>query len=67
MKIMTRVNALGETKFYVIDKNWDQHEYLVKEYRAALKARRLERFQQMLAEEIVKTKGQPKPHIDLFE
>jgi hypothetical protein len=66
MKIMTRVNALGETKFYMIGKNWDQYEYDYREYRAALKARKHERVIQMLAEEIVRTKGQPKPSKDLF-
>ena len=38
LKILTRINALGETKFYVIDKNWEQHEYLVDEYRARIES-----------------------------
>ena len=50
----------------MIDKNWDQHEYEYKQYRAALKARREERFIAMLAEEIYRTKGEPKPSVDLF-
>jgi hypothetical protein len=66
MKILTRINALGETKVYMIDKNWDQHEYIVEEYRAALKARKRERVMAMIAEEIAKTKGIPKPSKDLF-
>jgi hypothetical protein len=66
MKVMTRINALGETKFYMIDKNWEQHEYLVKEYRAALKARKRERVMAMIAEEIVRTNGERKPTRDLF-
>jgi hypothetical protein len=66
MKIMTRINALGETKFYMIDKNWEQHEYDHKQYRAALKARKQERFMRMLAEEIIRTKAEPKPTPDLF-
>ena len=67
MKIMTRINALGETKFYMIDKNWEQHEYLVREYRAALKARKRERVMAMIAEEIAKNGGRTKPTKDLFE
>ena len=66
MKIMTRINALGETKFYPIDKNWDQHEYLAQEYRAALKARKRERVMTMIAQEIVRTRGIPKPSKALF-
>jgi hypothetical protein len=66
MKIMTRINALGETKFYMIDKNWEQYEYDYREYRAAMKARKRERFVEMLAKEIVRTKGEPKPTKDLF-
>lgn len=66
MKVMTRINALGETKFYMIDKNWEQHEYLVEEYRAALKARKRERVMAMIAEEIAKNDGRTKPTVDLF-
>jgi hypothetical protein len=66
MKILTRVDAFGETKFYMIDKNWDQQEYNYREYRAALKARRQERFMQMLAAEIEKNNGRRKPRVDLF-
>jgi hypothetical protein len=68
MKIMTRVNALGETKFYMIDKNWEQHEYEVNQYRAALRARKREQVEAMLVEIIASgTKGEPKPSKDLFE
>jgi hypothetical protein len=66
MKIMTRINALGETKFYMIDKNWEQYEYGYREYRAAMKTRKCERFMEMLAAEIVRTKGQPRPSVDPF-
>jgi hypothetical protein len=66
MRILTRINSFGETRFYMIDKNWHQYEYDYKEYRAAIKAKRQERFQQMLAAEIIRTKGEPKPTSDLF-
>jgi hypothetical protein len=66
MKIMTRINSFGETKFYVIDKNWDQHEWDHKQYRAAMRARNRERVMEMLAAEIARTKGEPKPTVDLF-
>jgi hypothetical protein len=66
MKIMTRINAFGETKFYMIDKNWDQYEYDHKIYRAAMKQRKLDRFMTTLVQEIVRTKGQPQPSKDLF-
>ena len=46
--------------------NWSQAAKARKEYHAAMKARREERNMEMLAQEIVRTKGQPKPHVDLF-
>jgi hypothetical protein len=64
--VMARVNALGETKFYSIDKNWEEAEYNFKEYRKAIKARRQAMFREMLAETIVRTRGQPQPSKDLF-
>jgi len=66
MKIVTQVNALGETRFYMIDNNWNKYEYEAQQYRAALKARRQERFREMIALEIYRTKGQPKPTKNLF-
>jgi hypothetical protein len=66
MRIQTQINALGETKFYMIDKNWDKYEYEAQQYRTELKARKQERFIAMMAEEIVRTNGQPKPTTDLF-
>jgi hypothetical protein len=65
MRIMTRNTPMGQ-KFYMIDKNWDHAEYNYQEYREALKQRKMEKFLQMLAEEIIKTKGEPKPSKDLF-
>jgi hypothetical protein len=66
MKIMTQTNALGETKFYMIDKNWNKYEYEAQQYRAALKARKQERFMEMLATEIVRTNSERKRAEDLF-
>jgi hypothetical protein len=66
MKMLTEVNALGETKFYMIDKNWNKYEYDWQEYRAAMKAKRKSRHTEELATEISRTKGQPRPMEDLF-
>jgi hypothetical protein len=66
MKIMTQVNALGETKFYLINKNWEEAEYDAQEYRKALKRMKKEKFMQQFAEEIIRTRGQPQPSRDLF-
>jgi hypothetical protein len=69
MKVLTQVNALGETKFYMVDHNWNKYEYEVQEYRKKLKARKQERFMQMLAEAIAdnaRNKDKPKPSKDLF-
>lgn len=66
MKMLTEVNALGETKFYMIDKNWEKYEYDSQEYRKILKQRKKEKIMQMLAEEIARSKGRPKPSRDLF-
>jgi hypothetical protein len=66
MKIMTRVNALGETKFYMIDKKWDYAEYNYIEYRKALKRMKKEKFMELFAEEIVRTRCKPQPTKDLF-
>jgi hypothetical protein len=69
MKMLTQVNALGETKFYMIDKNWNKYEYEAQQYRAALKARRQENFMELLAAEIAnnaRNKGKLKPRVDLF-
>jgi hypothetical protein len=65
MKIMTRDTPMGQ-RFFLIDRNWDYAEYNYLEYRKALKRRKMEEFMQLLAEEITKNKGQPKPSKDLF-
>jgi hypothetical protein len=46
--------------------NWRQHAKAQNELREALKARREERYREMLAAEIVRTRGEPRPHADLF-
>jgi hypothetical protein len=67
MKMLTQVNALGETKFYMADHNWTKFEYEAQEYRRKLKERKMDRFMTMLAQEIVRTKGVPNPNPpDLF-
>jgi hypothetical protein len=65
MRVMTRNTPMGQ-KFYLIDRNWDHAEYNYLEYRKALKQMKKEKFMRMFAEEIARTKGQPKPSIDLF-
>jgi hypothetical protein len=65
MKIMTRNTPMGQ-RFYLIGRNWEQAEYEAQEYRKALKRMKKERFMQMFAEKIYRTKGQPKPTTDLF-
>jgi hypothetical protein len=67
LKVITRRNALGETKFYLIVQNWTQYEYDYREYRKMMRAKRRERFMEMMAEEIVRTKSEQKPPKDLFE
>jgi hypothetical protein len=46
--------------------NWGQHQNEMREYRAAIKAKREERAHQMLAAEIVRTRGIPQRTKDLF-
>ena len=46
--------------------NWGYKAKEYRELRAAQKARREERHREMLAAEIARTKGEPKPHVDLF-
>jgi hypothetical protein len=67
MKMLTQVNAFGETQFFMIDKNWNRYDYDAKEYRKMMKQRKEERFLMMIAEEIARTNGKPKPPTDLFE
>jgi hypothetical protein len=65
MRIMTRDTPMGQ-KFYLIDRNWDYAEYRFKEYRAALKRMKMEKYMALLAKEIATYDGKPKPHVDLF-
>jgi hypothetical protein len=65
MKFVSHQTPMGQ-KFYLLDDNWNQHEYEAKEYRAAVKRRRQEKFREMLAAEIANYNGEPKPSKDLF-
>ena len=63
---MARNTPMGQ-KFYLIDRNWDQYEYDYKEYRKAMRAKRRERVEAMLAEMIANgTKHEQRPTKDLF-
>jgi hypothetical protein len=65
MKVKTAITPLGP-RYYFQAKGWEQHESDYKEFRRAMRARRRARVQQMIAEEIVRTGGKPKPTKDLF-
>ena len=65
MKVMTAITPLGP-RYYIKSHNWEQHEMEYKEFQAALRAKRRERVMDMLAEEIVRTKGESQPGRDLF-
>jgi hypothetical protein len=66
LKIISRDTPMGE-KFYLMDHNWEQYdEYSPAKISAAIKRRRDEKFREMLAEEIVRSRGMPKPSVDLF-
>jgi hypothetical protein len=65
MKVKTAITPLG-LRYYLQSDNWTQYEYDYKEFKAAISAKRKERFMGMLSEEIIRTKGKPKPSVDLF-
>jgi hypothetical protein len=65
MKFISRNTPMG-IRSYLLDANWQQHDYEAQQYRAAMKARRQEKFMEMLAAEIAKNKGKPQPSKDLF-
>jgi hypothetical protein len=65
MKVKTAITPLGP-RYYLQSDNWKQYEYTYQQFRRAISARRRERFIGMVAEEIVRTKGKPKPSKDLF-
>jgi hypothetical protein len=46
--------------------NWSQYKNVLSERSAAIKAKREAEHRELLAEEMVKTKGQPQPSKDLF-
>jgi hypothetical protein len=65
LKIISRNTPMGQ-RFYVIDRNWEQHEWDHQQYRAAIRAKERERFMAMLVEEIARNGGRTKPPTDLF-
>jgi len=65
MKVKVVITPLGP-RYYFPDDDSDNIGLDYKEFKTVLRARRRQRFQQMLAEEIARTKGKPKPHRDLF-
>lgn len=64
--VISRNAPMGQ-KFYLIDPNWDRYEYDYREYRKAMKTMRHDKYIEKLAAQIVKTKGQPGPSVDLFK
>jgi hypothetical protein len=65
MKVKTAITPMGP-RYYFQSEGWSQYEFDYKEFKNALRARRRQRVIQMLAEEIARTKGKPKPSRDLF-
>jgi len=65
MKVKTAITPMGP-RYYAQSSGWSQHEYDYREFRTVLRMRRRGRVEQMLAPEIMRTRGQPKPHKDLF-
>jgi hypothetical protein len=65
MKVKTAITPLGP-RYYLESAGWSQYEFEYKTFQDALKMRRKERFMEMLASEIVKTRGKPKLSRDLF-
>jgi hypothetical protein len=65
LRILTRDTPMGQ-KFYLIDRNWDYAEYNYLEYRKALKQMKMEKYMALLAKEIARYDGKPKPSRDLF-
>ena len=66
MKVKTAITPLGP-RYYFQSEGWSQYEFGFKTFQSALRMKRRRRVQQMLAQEIARTRGQPKPTKDLFE
>jgi hypothetical protein len=65
MKVKTAITPLGP-RYYFQNKNWTQYEYDYQEFRAVLKELRQKRLREMIAKEVARTKGEPRPTTDLF-
>jgi hypothetical protein len=65
MKVKTAITPMGP-RYYFQAPGWEQHITDYKEFQIALRARRRGRIQQMLAREIARSGGRPKPSRDLF-
>jgi len=65
MKVKTALTPLGP-RYYFQAPGWEQHITDYNEFQRALRARRRGRIQRILAEEIARTGGKPKPSKDLF-
>jgi hypothetical protein len=66
MKVKTAITPLGP-RYYFQAKGWEQHVTDYKEFQSAMRARRRAKVMNMLADEIIRTKGKPKPNApDLF-
>src|SRR3984957_6781271 len=65
MKVKTAITPLG-LRYYFQSEGWSQYEFDFKTFQSALRMKRRRRVQQMLAQEIARTRGQPKPTKDLL-
>jgi hypothetical protein len=65
MKVKTAITPMGP-RYYFQSEGWNQYEFDFQTFKSALRAKRRERLKRMLAEEIAKNRGRPKPSRDLF-
>jgi hypothetical protein len=66
VRVMTALTPLGP-RYYLRGQNWDFKELEYKQFRRVVRERRQARAVDMLAREIARTGGVPKPSADLFE
>jgi hypothetical protein len=65
MKVKTAITPMGP-KYYFQSEGWNKYELDYREFQVALRMKRRLRVQQMIAEEIARNGGKPKPSKDLF-
>jgi hypothetical protein len=65
MKVKTAITPFGP-RYCFQSEGWSQYEFDYKTFQTALRMRRRRRLQQMLVEEIARTRGRPQPSKDLF-